>query len=146
MLMTEETKKALDELNRKFALSLEIEEIPPTVNNVWRHTFKGGFVRVYTTKEGKEFTRRLSQKVPKSLFLPYLGDLRAVIHLTFPTKRKCDVDNYNKVVLDALNGKVYNDDSQITELHVYKSYEKNKPKTEILIERLDKGDDNDNEQ
>lgn len=41
-----------------------------------------------------------------------------VVPLTKP-----DVDNYAKSICDALNGLVYKDDSQITELHIRKRYD-----------------------
>lgn len=36
--------------------------------------------------------------------------------------KKPDCDNLAKIVLDALNGIAYNDDSQITSLHIVKEY------------------------
>lgn len=46
---------------------------------------------------------------------------------------KPDVDNIAKIVLDALNGIAYRDDSEVVELHVYKQYaEKNDVKVEVV--------------
>lgn len=39
-----------------------------------------------------------------------------------PTSRNGDVDNYAKSILDALNGLMYEDDSQVTTLYVTKKY------------------------
>lgn len=39
-----------------------------------------------------------------------------------PMMQKPDCDNAAKAILDALNGLVYNDDKQVTELHVTKVY------------------------
>lgn len=39
-----------------------------------------------------------------------------------PTSRNGDVDNYAKCILDALNGLMYEDDSQVTTLYVTKKY------------------------
>jgi hypothetical protein len=38
----------------------------------------------------------------------------------FETMRKADLDNFNKVWQDALTDTVYDDDSQISELHLYR--------------------------
>ena len=49
---------------------------------------------------------------------------------------KPDIDNYVKLVQDALNGIVYEDDKDITELHARKVYTDGDPETEIIIRRL----------
>lgn len=49
----------------------------------------------------------------------------------FPTS-KPDVDNYAKLILDALNGIIYKDDSQVVQLSVEKWYSYN-PRAEVNI-------------
>jgi Holliday junction resolvase RusA-like endonuclease len=44
--------------------------------------------------------------------------------IIYPTKRP-DIDNYEKSVLDAMNGVVYNDDAQIVILRHIKRYSRN---------------------
>jgi Holliday junction resolvase RusA-like endonuclease len=41
----------------------------------------------------------------------------------FKTKRRCDLDNQNKLMLDALTGIAYEDDSQISSLHLSRAYD-----------------------
>ena len=48
--------------------------------------------------------------------------LQGDITLYFGTKRRADLDNFNKLSLDALSGIVYEDDSQIAELHLKRDY------------------------
>jgi crossover junction endodeoxyribonuclease RusA len=60
-------------------------------------------------------------------------NIEVEIKLFFGDKRKRDVDNYNKLVLDAMTGIVYDDDKQIQALHIYKDYDKENPRCEILI-------------
>ena len=45
------------------------------------------------------------------------------ITLYFGTKRPADLDNFNKLSLDALTGIAYEDDSQIAELHLKRGYD-----------------------
>lgn len=52
-----------------------------------------------------------------------------------PTKKVLDVDNAAKLVMDAGNGVIYEDDAQIAELVVSKYYS-DEPRTEIFIARL----------
>lgn len=49
------------------------------------------------------------------------------------TKRRVDVDNFNKLVFDALTGIVYEDDSLITELTVRKDYDPDYPRVVVTI-------------
>ena len=49
------------------------------------------------------------------------------------TKRKADLDNFNKLSLDALTGIAYEDDSQITELHLKRGYDKLHPRIKLSI-------------
>jgi Holliday junction resolvase RusA-like endonuclease len=43
------------------------------------------------------------------------------------------LDNFNKLWQDALTGIVYEDDSQIAELHLYRDYDKARPRIEIEV-------------
>ncbi len=64
---------------------------------------------------------------------PLEGELELWITLYFGTKRKADLDNYNKLSLDALTGIVYCDDSQINGLHIERAFDKHNPRIEIEI-------------
>lgn len=55
------------------------------------------------------------------------------IHLFFSDKRKRDIDNYNKLAIDALSGVVLTDDSQIYKLTIYKAVDTKRPRVEINI-------------
>lgn len=46
------------------------------------------------------------------------GDMVVTIDLHVTTARRFDLDNAAKLVLDALNGIAWDDDSQVSELHV----------------------------
>ncbi len=52
-----------------------------------------------------------------------------------PYTKKCDCDNLAKIILDALNGIAYDDDSQICKLYVSKQYGK-EPRTEIILREV----------
>lgn len=54
----------------------------------------------------------------------------------FGTKRRADIDNFNKLVFDSLTDLVYEDDSQIERLTIVKDYDKEKPRVELVIHRL----------
>lgn len=55
----------------------------------------------------------------------------------FATKRKRHLDNQNKLILDALTGIMWADDSQIAELCLRRAYETARPRIEIMAAALD---------
>ena len=57
--------------------------------------------------------------------------LNVIIYLG--TKRKTDIDAYLKILFDAGEGIIYENDNQITELHVFKEYDKKNPRVEITV-------------
>lgn len=48
-------------------------------------------------------------------------------------KRKRDIDNYGKLVLDCMTWVVYDDDSQVSRMYVYRKYDKKNPRVEIIV-------------
>lgn len=64
------------------------------------------------------------------------GSLEVRIWLYFKDKRKRDIDNYNKGILDAMTNIVYNDDSQIEELNIKKMIGCGFNKVEIEIKEV----------
>jgi Holliday junction resolvase RusA-like endonuclease len=56
-------------------------------------------------------------------------EVRVVFHLA--TARRVDVDNLVKLVLDALNGIAWADDSQVVHITALKTIDRDHPRTEI---------------
>jgi len=90
---------------------------PPSVNGYWR-AVKG---RQILAKKGREYKKQVALSVISQGGKKWLpGRLNVAVDLYPPDKRRRDVDNFGgKALLDALgNAGVYNDDSQIDELHI----------------------------
>lgn len=88
---------------------------PPSVNTYWRTTRTGG--RVYLSAAAKDYRNRVYESV--SCSSPLTGRLRVVVRLRMPDRRRRDIDNITKSLLDALeHAGVFEDDSQIDELRV----------------------------
>lgn len=116
----------------------------------------GRRIVMYDPKESREYKRYVSliarQHAPKTLLKGPLS-VEMKIYRKIPkstTKKdralisegikrpvtKPDTDNYTKSVLDALNGIIYKDDSQVTDLYASKYYSDN-PRVELKIQEID---------
>ena len=84
---------------------------PPSINHYWRHSRNG----TYISAEGKSFRRKV--KLLCRGTEPLKGRLRVELQVTWPDRRRRDIDNIQKPVLDALeHAGVCADDSQIKDL------------------------------
>lgn len=110
---------------------------PKSTQHIYRSTCRGGFSTTYMTAEGKAIKEAYQWEAKSQWRQPILtGEISVSITLYFGTKRKSDLDNFNKLSLDALTGIVYEDDSQIEELHLKRFYDKTRPRIEIAIEPM----------
>ena len=74
--------------------------------------------RVLISKDGREFKKEIDTYLynqPK-----ILGKIKLNLILHFKDKRKRDVDNYAKVLIDCLKNKLFEDDDQIYQLFMEK--------------------------
>ncbi len=135
-------------------------EIPgePVAQGRPRATTINGRVRLYDpvkSKNYKEHVRLVAQSARHRAGIRlFTGPLRVrmVIHRKIPTRfrkrekelasvgkirptTKPDSDNYSKSLLDAMNGIIYEDDSQVVDLSVSKFYSEN-PRVEIRVEEI----------
>ena len=112
-------------------VKLTLSTMPPSVNKIWINKPKGR----YKSKRGKELeeiaTYELKQQYKGKLLT---GRLRVEMWLYFKGRRKRDIDNYNKAILDSLKGTVIEDDELIDDLFTHKRIgnKENKIYIEIL--------------
>jgi crossover junction endodeoxyribonuclease RusA len=86
---------------------------PPSVNHYWRHN-QGQF---YVSKEGRLYRKRVYEECLIQRIKKVNGDLKLEIDIYPPDRRKRDIDNICKAVLDSLeHANVYDNDYQIAEL------------------------------
>jgi len=86
---------------------------PPSVNHYWGQVGS----RKFLGKKGKEFRESVFLCVLNARKGPLNGRLEVKVYLYPPDKRKRDVDNVLKSLLDALeHARVYENDSQIDKL------------------------------
>lgn len=95
---------------------------PPSVNHYWRHVVMGKYVRTLISAAGREFKRKVARALQCQLGgqrEPILGHCRLYVALHAPDRRRRDVDNYAKALLDSLTeAGVWADDSQIRDLRL----------------------------
>lgn len=109
---------------------------PPTVNTYWRSIGRG---RVIISKEGRQYREMVCALL--SGIQPAEGRLRMTIAAVTPDKRRRDLDNIPKALLDALkHAGAYEDDSQIDDLRIYRAGPEKPGRVECFIERLVEND------
>jgi crossover junction endodeoxyribonuclease RusA len=72
--------------------------------------------------------------VAKLKMVPREADC-AVTLRWFRSRKSGDLDNRIKIVLDALQGTAYEQDSQVSELHAFRLDDPKNPRLEISVER-----------
>lgn len=99
-----------------------VNETPISLNNAYPSRKRGGR---FLTPEGERFKNLvgLNAKVAKNKINEELeGPYEVTIDFHFKDKRKRDIDNYAKLILDSMTGIIWDDDSEIHALHLYKNY------------------------
>lgn len=117
------------------AISLTLPE-PPSANRYWR-VARG---RPYLSAEAREYKLQVRAIALRAGVrgLPYpAGQPIAVTLVWYRSRRAGDLDNRAKVALDALNGLLWADDQQITELHLFRH---DRPRNGALLLTVDAND------
>jgi len=85
---------------------------------------------MYKSKEAKEYTREVQLLLCREK--PLEGDIELTVRYFFPTMAG-DVDNRTKLLLDSLQGRLFENDRQVKILHSYVQKDANNPRVEVLI-------------
>jgi Holliday junction resolvase RusA-like endonuclease len=110
---------------------------PPTVNTYWRHV--GG--RVLVSSAGRAYREEVAWRVKAAhANLDLTGEISALIDLFPPDRRRRDIDNILKALLDSLQyGGVYRDDSQIVSLNIKRRYPEPCGRVKVIIDEIKEG-------
>lgn len=101
-----------------------------------RPRFNRATGKVYTPKATKVYEQKVVAEALAARCPLHRGHLAVSIALFWPDKRRRDVDNGVKAILDGLNGRAWRDDAQIVQLLVTKRYDKENPRAEVVIEEV----------
>ena len=102
--------------------------LPPSANRYWR-MFRG---RMVTSSEAKNYKALVAALLHGHQVEPLDGPVCVSISV-YRARRAGDLDNFQKVLLDALQGICYIDDKQVTELHAFMFDDRQHPRVEIAI-------------
>jgi crossover junction endodeoxyribonuclease RusA len=106
-------------VGREVAAGVAMTELelpfPPSVNHYYRRVGP----RTLISREGRRFRERVCSLLAASGVRRVAGPLRVEIEVYPPDRRRRDIDNSMKALLDTLqHGGLYRDDSQIAKLEI----------------------------
>jgi Holliday junction resolvase RusA-like endonuclease len=121
-----------DVITEKQAISIIIFGEPASKANSRRVVRFGGMSRLIKSEKALGYSGAFLQQCPT---IPLLtGDLRVTLHIWYASRRP-DLDE--SLILDLMQGRIYENDRQVKERHCYWHLDKDKPRAEILIEPID---------
>ena len=94
---------------------------PPTINSYYVKTKQGQFISMKGKKYRADVEAEVEQQLAALGVLPLEHSLNVTVVVHMPDKRKRDIDNYMKSLLDALTkAGVWEDDSLVDQLIIYR--------------------------
>lgn len=106
--------------------------VPPSANDYWRVANN----RIITTQEARDYKQEISLTLGNKIERVFQGEVGLDFTIFRPAKRG-DLDNYFKIMLDALQGICYKNDNQIVEIQAYRDDDKDNPRVEFLVYEVD---------
>ena len=114
--------------------------VPPSANHYWRdraYQPRNGkaIVQRYRTKAARQFVEDVQALVRGAGYLPIQRPHAVVVRIKwYREARRGDLDNRLKVLLDSLQGVLYENDAQIVGIHAERFEDKADPRVEVMVE------------
>lgn len=114
------------------SLSIIIFGEPASKANSRKLVRYGGMSRLIKSDKALNYSDMFKQQCPQ---LPVLmsGDLRVTMWIHYASRRP-DLDE--SLILDLMQGYIYENDRQVKERHTYWGLDPEKPRAEIIIDRI----------
>lgn len=107
---------------------------PPSINHYWRRVG----TRTLISREGRRFREEVVSIMAARRIESLVGRLAVYIEVFPPDRRRRDIDNVQKALLDALeHGGAYADDSQIDRLTIQRGDVTKGGKTVVQITNME---------
>jgi len=103
-------------------MEFKIYTKPLSVNQYYATNYSNRGQKIYITAKGKEYREGIVNGLKESNITKFAGEINLEINLLLGKKRKMDVDNCLKPLLDAFEGILYDNDSQIYSLKITKDF------------------------
>ena len=121
-----------DDVTQLQALSQIIFGEPASKANSRRVVRFGGMSRLIKSAKALSYSDVFRQQC-KPLATLMTGDLRVTLHIFYASRRP-DLDE--SLILDLMQGLIYENDRQVKERHCYWGLDPDNPRAEIIIERI----------
>lgn len=112
---------------------------PPSANRYWRAITVAGRARVVLSREAKAYREIVAETIDRHLDpLPFVKPVAVGLTAYAPDRRRRDLDNVPKVMLDALtHAEVWDDDALIDDLRIIRGpVEPDRPRVELAVSLL----------
>jgi Holliday junction resolvase RusA-like endonuclease len=121
-----------DDVTQLQVLSQIIFGEPASKANSRRVVRFGGMGRLIKSAKALSYSDAFKQQC-KPLATLMTGDLRVTLHIFYASRRP-DLDE--SLILDLMQGLIYENDRQVKERHCYWGLDPDNPRAEIIIERI----------
>ena len=105
--------------------------LPPSGNRYWRH-YNG---RTVVSDAAKAYRHGVMLQAQAHNLHPFAGPVAVYVRV-YRARKAGDLDNFKKVLYDALQGVAYNDDDQIVEEHAWRYDDKDNPRVEVEVRQV----------
>ena len=123
------------ENNKRASITFVIEGEPaPKANSRRMVTIKGS-PRLIKSKKALDYCKNFQLQCPV-LEEPFEVDVSVTLHIYYATRRP-DLDE--SIVLDEMQDRIYKNDRQVKEKHVYWHLDRDRPRAEICVEVMESG-------
>lgn len=102
--------------------------LPPSANKYWRYA--GG--KVYTTHEAKRYKEVVAMLARVDGAKLLTGPVAVTVAI-YRARKAGDLDNFLKILIDALQGICYRNDSQIVEINAMLHDDRHEPRCEVSV-------------